>query len=284
MRKYLPKSSIFMLVLTSMLAIAILSACQGPVGPAGASGLPGNSGLPGVQGQQGVQGPQGDPGLPGFPGSPGSPGKPGLPGLPGNPGNPGNNGLDGASPEARIEPSTRHLAMDTGVTLDGSGFERYEYIVVTLDLGATTPVLATLKADDGGAFSVDIATLPSSGARTAVTLRADGSKGSAASVPVRIAKFSTPSASASASLTGGIVANGGSLTVKAAGFRSGEGVIFTIHTSDTESTILHGGANASAAGTVEKDLIVRTGAGLFTLKATGTSGTEATAAVTVVTK
>ena len=44
MRKYLPKSSILMLVLTSALAMAILVACQGPAGPAGEPGLPGNSG------------------------------------------------------------------------------------------------------------------------------------------------------------------------------------------------------------------------------------------------
>ena len=60
-RKYLPKSSTLMLVLTSALAMAILVACQGPAGPAGEPGFPGNSGLPGIQGQQGIQGAQGDP-------------------------------------------------------------------------------------------------------------------------------------------------------------------------------------------------------------------------------
>ena len=141
-RKYLPKSSILMLVLTSVLAIAILSACQGPAGAAGEPGFPGNPGIAGVQGAQGIQGAQGDPGLPGFPGNPGAPGKPGLPGLPGIQGVQGIAGQDGVSPEARIEASTRSLTMDAGVTIDGSGFRRYETIDLVFALRATTPVIA----------------------------------------------------------------------------------------------------------------------------------------------
>jgi len=304
-RKYLPKSSLLMLVLTSMLTMAILSACQGPAGPAGQSGLPGlagNPGIAGVQGVQGIQGAQGDPGLPGFPGNPGAPGKPGLPGLPGIQGIQGPAGNDGVSPEARIEASTRSLTMDAGLTVDGSGFRRYETIDIVFALRATTPVLTTIQADDAGSFSVTIPTLSSirkveTNAKTildtsVITMRAEGSDGSLASVPVRVAEASPPAAgpaaSASASLTGGTVANEGQITVLAAGFRGGEGITFIIQTGTTadgipQFTPLQSGV-ATGGGTLEKKMSIRTGAGLFTLKAIGATGTEATSAVTVTAK
>ena len=301
-RKYLPKSSILMLVLTSALAMAILVACQGPAGPAGEPGLPGNSGLPGIQGQQGIQGAQGDPGLPGLPGNPGAPGKPGLPGLAGLQGIQGPAGIDGVSPEARIEPSTRHLAMDAGLSIDGSGFRRYETVDIVFALRATTPVLTTIQADDAGSFSVTIPTLNSirkvtTNAKTiketpVITLRAEGSDGSLASIPVRVAAASPaapgPAASASASLTGGSVVNEGQITVHAAGFRGGEGITFIIQTGTTADGIpqyspLQSGV-ATGGGTLEKKMSIRTGAGLFTLKAIGATGTEATSAVTVTAK
>jgi len=285
-----------------VLAIAVLSACQGPAGAAGQPGFPGNSGISGIQGSQGIQGAQGDPGLPGFPGNPGAPGKPGLPGLPGIQGVQGIAGQDGVSPEARIEPSTRNLAMDAGVTIDGSGFRRYETIDLVFALRATTPVLATVQADDAGSFTVAIPTLSSirkvtTNAKTInqtniITLRAEGSDGSLASVPVRVAPASPaapgPAASASASLTGGTVANESQITVLAAGFRGGEGITFIIQTGTTADGIpqfspLQSGV-ATGGGTLEKKMSIRTGAGLFTLKAIGATGTVATAAVTVTAK
>ena len=305
MRKYLPKPSIFMLVLTSILTIAILSACEGPPGATGASGLPGlsgNPGISGVQGGQGIQGAQGDPGLPGFPGNPGAPGKPGLPGLPGMQGVQGISGADGVSPEARIEASTRSLTMDAGLTVDGSGFRRYETIDLVFALRATTPVIATIQADDAGSFTVNVPTLGSirkvhTNASTilstnVITLRAEGSDGSLASVPVRVVEASAPApgpaASASANLTGGTVANESQITVYASGFRGGEGITFIIQTGTTADGIsqfspLQSGV-ATGAGALEKKLSIRTGAGLFTLKAIGATGTVATSAVTVTAK
>ena len=305
MRKYLPKPSIFMLVLTSILTIAILSACEGPPGATGASGLPGlsgNPGISGVQGGQGIQGAQGDPGLPGFPGNPGAPGKPGLPGLPGIQGVQGISGADGVSPEARIEASTRSLTMDAGLTVDGSGFRRYETIDLVFALRATTPVIATIQADDAGSFTVNVPTLSSirkvhTNASTilstnVITLRAEGSDGSLASVPVRVVAASPPApgpaASASANLTGGTVANESQITVYASGFRGGEGITFIIQTGTTADGIsqfspLQSGV-ATGAGALEKKLSIRTGAGLFTLKAIGATGTVATSAVTVTAK
>ena len=291
-----------MLVLTSVLTIAILSACQGPVGSAGAPGLPGNPGISGVQGSQGIQGAQGDPGLPGFPGNPGAPGKPGLPGLPGIQGIQGIPGQDGVSPEARIEPSTRSLALDAGLTVDGSGFRRFETVDVVFALRATTPVLTTVQADDAGSFTVAIPTLSSirkviTNTKTIkqtniITLRAEGSDGSLASVPVRVADASPPApgpaATDSASLTGGTVADQGQIVVYAAGFRGSEGVTFLIQTGTTadgiaQFTTLQSGV-ASGGGTLEKKLSIRTGAGLFTLKALGATGTTATSALTVTAK
>jgi len=267
--------------------MAILSACQGPAGAAGEPGFPGNPGIAGVQGAQGIQGAQGDPG---------------LPGLPGIQGIQGPAGTDGTSPEARIEPSTRHLAMDAGLTIDGSGFRRYETVELVFALRATTPVLTSIQADDAGSFTVAIPTLSSirkvsTNASTiakteVITLRAEGSDGSLASVPVRVAEASPPAAgpaaSASASLTGGTVANEGQILVQAAGFRGGEGVTFIIQTGTTadgitQFTPLQSGV-ASGGGTLEKLISIRTGAGLFTLKAIGATGTEATSAITVTAK
>jgi hypothetical protein len=192
--------------------------------------------------------------------------------------------------------------MDAGVTIDGSGFRRYETIDLVFALRATTPVLATVQADDAGSFTVAIPTLSSirkvtTNAKTInqtniITLRAEGSDGSLASVPVRVAPASPaapgPAASASASLTGGTVANESQITVLAAGFRGGEGITFIIQTGTTADGIpqfspLQSGV-ATGGGTLEKKMSIRTGAGLFTLKAIGATGTVATAAITVTAK
>ena len=113
-----------------------------------------------------------------------------------------------------------------------------------------------------------------------------------ASVPVRVAASSPPApgpaASDSASLTGGTVADQSQIVVHAAGFRGGEGVSFLIQTGTTadgiaQFTTLQSGV-ASGGGTLEKKLSIRTGAGLFTLKALGATGTTATSALTVTAK
>jgi hypothetical protein len=75
--------------------------------------------------------------------------------------------------------------MDAGLTIDGSGFRRYETIDLVFALRATTPVIATIQADDAGSFTVNVPTLGSirkvhTNASTilstnVITLRAEGS-------------------------------------------------------------------------------------------------------------
>jgi hypothetical protein len=219
------------LVVSVIMLFVFAAACAGAAGSPGLPGESGNPGAPGNPGPSGIQGNQGDPGLPGNPGKAGNPGNPGKPGNPGAAGNPGPTGPAGnvISPGAAVIVSSQTLYLDSGVTVSGSGFGKYEPVTAQIDLGGSKPELGKTTADAAGAWSI---TVPSVGAisglsasTAAQTLLARGDDGGLATVPVTIAA-NAPVADVpfenTASISGGSAATGGTLTIHGAGFTGAE--------------------------------------------------------------
>ena len=240
-----------LVLLISMFAAFLLLACAGPAGKPGLSGQPGlpgepgAPGMPGPRGPTGGMGPQGDPGFPGFSGEPGDPG---LAGLSGVQGPVGPSGQDTATQAALRVDETVYL--DQGITVVGSGFQPWEPVVVSIDLGPPvqyydpkkgsqyflSPILGQSDSNSGGAFTMtlegplselkgvskNMTRLSEAGV---VTILAEGQDGSKASSPVTLvaetpAADETAASSVATSLTVAPVVAGGSTTVYGAGFNS----------------------------------------------------------------
>jgi len=312
MKHHLPPSGLFLASIVAILSLMLLAACQGPAGAPGKPGLPGNPGNPGATGPSGPVGSQGDPGEPGAPGNPGNPGNPGAPG---NRGAQGPIGADASAPAADIMVSKPAFYLDDTLTIAGSGFQRFEPVLVFFDLGGgKEPNLGFVDADRGGAWSISFlsvgavsrisrsaAALASAGV---VTLRADGVDGSTASTPVNILGVETPAApeplpdpGVAPSLTAGTVETGGKIEVVGAGYAPNEPVQFLAITgvgTGTRGTRIYlvgkgdvkrsgvGVGAANERGVVIATLSVRLAAGAYTLEGIGLNGSIASAALIVV--
>jgi len=273
MRKYLPPNGFGLAVIIGILSVLLLAACQGPPGAAGKAGFPGNPGNPGPQGEQGVQGVPGDPGEPGFPGNPGSPGNPGATGVTGST---GATGAAGVSPEAAMTASKPAFYLDEGLTIAGSGFRKFEPMIVYIDLGdGTEPNLGFVSANRGGAWALDIKTIGELGGvatwstaileEGVVSVKADGADGSTASIPVTVMGLTTPPApepppqpGVAPSLIGGTVALDGSITIWGAGYAANE--IVTVFAVTGVGTGVRDGKIVPGAGDPLKKGIVTRGA------------------------
>jgi hypothetical protein len=337
LKKFLPhgikKMSRLGLILVPLFVMSLIIAC----GPAGASGFAGEPGFPGAPGnvgpagEQGPKGPQGEPGLPGNPGNPGAAGKAGNPGNPGALGPRGAQGPD-VSLKANVTVDSSQLYLDGGVTVMGSGFQKYEPVQVYLEEGSNKPSLGTVDAGPGGAWTLSVSNLGAGAgvakhsaallAGGAVNLVGKGADGSQGTVPVTIAA-NAPVADVpfenTASISGGSAATGGTLTIHGAGFTGAEYVsmrwAFTEaeyaaakergckdeksiarNTSAANSTnpycydsgIKGDGVKLDAAtadrvsGAFSYTLSIGTmPAGVFTLLATGSDGSRASAAIVV---
>jgi VCBS repeat-containing protein len=219
------------LVVSVIMLFVFAAACAGAPGSAGLPGEPGNPGAPGNPGPSGVQGVQGDPGLPGNPGKPGNPGNPGKSGKPGNSGNPGPAGPagDSISPGAAVTVSSQTFYLDSGVTIHGSGFGKYEPVTANIVLASSRPVLGKATADAGGAWSIQVDSVSAvsglSVSTAAQTLLVRGDDGSLASIPVVIAAKAPVAAipfENTATITGGTGITGGTVTVYGSGFNGAE--------------------------------------------------------------
>lgn len=297
---------ITLVMLVSILSVLFLAACAGESGKPGLPGSPGAPGNPGNPGPQGPAGPGGPPGAAGLPGSPGNSGAPGLPGEPGLPGGPGPQGPAGVSPGAGVAVSNNPVYLDQGLTIWGSGFRPFEPVQIFFDLqGEPDPNLGFANANGGGAFELTLSAPLSaiSGvsrqqdvllALDAVTVNVRGADGSVGSTPVKVmAEQPSPiirppaePVTVDASLIAGCVVQGSSLTVWGAGFVPTEPVnIFIVTDSQTngapvQSTV--GSATVTSRGALRADITINADLGLYTLKAAGIRGTQATAPLVVV--
>lgn len=260
------------LVFSMILIVAV--GCQGSKGLSGLPGLPGNPGNPGEPG------PQGEPGLPGLPGNPGNPGAPGAPGSQGPAGPPG---AAAVSPGASVDVSKSTVVIGEGFSVGGSGFKAYEPVVIQAVMDATfSPIVAEVTANAAGAFHVeagDIGTKDTARVGTTATIWASGSDGSVASAPLNLAK-STKHVSPSSSLAATPAEPGGISVVYGAGFSPGEAVTVIIEGVGK----IAAGSEANDAGAFTVDVKASVDVGLYTLKAVGSGGSEASAPLLVASK
>ena len=248
-----PRRGYVLVFLMSLLSAFVLLACEGP---AGKPGLPGEPGLPGQPGAPGPSGPpgatggrgsQGDPGFTGFSGEPGDPGFPGLPGVQGPPGPPGQH----TATKAALMVSEQTMYLDQGITITGSGFNPWEPVIVTVDLGGPiesfaggwgaatfNPSLGQVDSNSGGAWtlSVDSPVMDIGGISEnrdrlleagVITILAEGQDGNKASWPVSVvAETPTGGAAgvsrASSLIVAGPVVAGEEVMVYGAGFKARE--------------------------------------------------------------
>ena len=275
------------IIVALLLSVSIfaLIACTGPQGEPGLPGLPGNPGNPGPQG------PQGDPGEPGLPGLPGEPGNPGKPGLQGPQGPQGPAGADAVSPEAALMISKGMLTTDEGFSVSGSGFQANEAILLNVgDKIIGGGAGAQGQANGTGAFYIEFASMGVSVNAGPNTVRAQGGEGSAATVPVMILDTSPDTTSVSSSLASTPISPGQDTTVYGAGFLPGEFVSVSIVGADKDSVIGGGEANSSGAfsfngrAPISADGVPVFGLGIYTLRAQGDMGSEATAPLLILAK
>jgi len=298
--KYLPQRSVLLVLLFGLLAL-MLVACEGP---AGAPGVPGNPGNPGATGPVGPQGPQGEPGLPGLPGNPGNPGPQGPVGPVGPQGPQGEQGLPGISPGASVVASANPAFLDQGLTITGGGFQRYEPVIIFLDIdGTTRPNLGFADADAGGNFSLTVAKLGDLAgvknnaakltAAKSIALTAEGSDGSLAAYPLTLIA-TTPvvvepvAPSIGTSLIVPSVAPNTDVTIIGAGFKANEFVTIRVITGvtakgDPTSKTL-GLTAANAMGAITKTVTISQAAGIYTVEAAGSEGSFTTAPMVVAAK
>ena len=247
--------------------------------PMGAQGLRGQQGLQGLRGEPGEQGSPGVQGPAGPRGTPGAPGAVGLPGPQGPPGDPA------VSPQAALMTSKSTVALDEPLAIAGSGFRPSEAITLVLVTPATKIIIgggsgSQITANGAGAFVLDVAAIGGSASEGVHTLMAEGSDGSVASQPIVIAppppEPPIPPMPGS-SLVANAVEPGGTTTFWGAGFHADETVTLTaLAASQGQDTIIIATpSNSSGAFTVNAE--IELAVGIYTVKAVGTMGSEATA-------
>ena len=280
----LPSKGIIAALLFPALVIVLL-ACTGPAGPPGLPGLPGSPGAPGNPGEPGLQGGQGPQGVSGLPGLPGNPGKPGSPGAPGVT---GPAGADAVSTQADIVLSRSVLAASESFAVWGSGFRAFEPITLyvrvesspRLILGGGSGLQAT--ANKAGAFSASFSGMGPMEATGIGAIFADGSDGSTASVAVMVVTTPVKVASPSSSLVAGVAETGGETTIWASGFKPGESAIIVAVGAASGLDRIIIGATANDFGAFTADALIPLDPGVYTLKAVGSQGSEASAPLVVV--
>jgi hypothetical protein len=299
MRKRIYSKGAILALLFSVFAIFVLIACRGATGPPGGPGATGPPGAAGVAGGAGATGAQGVPGGAGPPGPPGVPGGAGPPGRPGTAGAGAPPGEAVVSSEAAISVSKSTLAMTEPLRVAGSGFVPGESVLLALVIdGGTTHIVgggagSQVTANAAGAFSIKIDAIGGSAstqtrAQGQRTLLARGEKGSRASVPVNIVTSAVSTApSTTLSVVKGItgIEPGGEAQIFGAGFQPNEPVVIkALAALGAGRDVIVVGGQANASGAVSMKASVNLDIGVYTLMATGSSGSEATAVLVVAIK
>ena len=284
MRKIYASKGLIIALLLSISVFALL-ACTGPTGPQGSKGSTGPQGPSGSSGAAGLQGSAGDRGSQGTQGAPGSPGLTGPQGVRGLQGSAGEAGQDAVSPQARLVVDKSMLTVDEPLEVTGSGFLGNESVVLVLVVSnSIQPVIGTGSANSGGGFAVDIASIDELIPAGVYTLLARGSEGSMASAPVEISISPVPMTSPSSSLAASPVETGGETNIWGAGFMPGEAVsVYAVAALDGGDWLLVGG-EANATGAFQLVVRIRLSDGVYSLKATGDMGSEASAPLLVASK
>ena len=301
-------------VLFGLFIALVLVACTGPAGERGPEGPQGPAGPQGTEGDRGSEGPVGETGPEGPAGSSGVAGPPGVPGLPGLAGPPG---ADAAQPQTKITVNKSDLTLEESLEIWGSGFNPGESVTVLLQIDdALQRIVGDTTASPGGAFRAQFEEIGGDARTKARVLRGEvyallalGSAGSKASAPVKIVAQPTPlpeptstptptptpaptpaptptptpeptpvPPSPSTSLIAATTATGERTTMWGAGFQPNEMVTAGI----VGGPAVLVGRQANESGAVILEVTVDLAPGIYTVKATGDMGSEATAPLVVV--
>ena len=285
MRKLLSLRAISGTLLFSVVIFALV-ACQGPAGAAGAPGLPGNPGEPGFSGTPGAQGSQGEAGLPGLPGNPGNPGAPGPQGPEGP------QGEAAVSVAADVSVSKSTLSVSEEVTIYGSGFRKYEPVLLVLQLDGNLSAIiggGKVTANGAGAFAETFSGLSEDAAIAARAsgggqILAQGADGSLASTGVHIISSAPKVPSIGTSLIASSAESGGTSQIYGSGFKAGEAISIIAVAADGGDDKIVAGGQANSSGAVHIEMSVTLGDGLYTLTTVGSHGSVATAPLLVASK
>ena len=277
MRKRFRSSGLILALLFSV-SVMVLLACSG------SEGSPGPAGSTGPTGEAGPVGPQGSRGLTGPPGDPGEPGPPGAPG-PSGPGGAVGEGV--SSLEAAIVLDKSRLTLDEPLSIWGSGFKPGESVILLLLIdGVNQPIIggglgAQATANEVGGFAVTFDAIGVAATPGIMAILAQGADGSRAGAPVVIVASKVEPTSPSTSLAvDPVVPGGGATTIWGAGFKADEPLTVVVVALDGQDGIIVGG-QANEHGAVQMDVSINLEAGIYTLKAIGALGSEATAPLLV---
>ena len=307
MTKSIAPRVVALALLLAMLSAALL-ACRGDVGPegpagpvgpqgaAGRDGAPGMDGAPGTDGSQGLRGPQGLQGLTGDAGPAGPAGPQGPQGARGTPGAPGAVGPAGpqgpageaaVSPEAALMVSKSQVALQEQLSIAGSGFRPSEAVTLVLVTPSAKVIIgggsgSQVTANGAGAFLLSVDAIGGAASEGVHTLMAEGSEGSVASQPIEIVPpppDPTPEpmpVMPGSSLVANAVEVGGNTTFWGAGFHPDETVTLTALAAaqGQDRIIISTPSNSSGAFSVNAE--IELDAGVYTVKAIGSMGSEAT--------
>ena len=183
------------------------------------------------------------------------------------------------------------MTMSEPFTVTGSGFRPSESIAVQLIGESASPIVGETTANSSGAFSAsfdsvtDIASVIAGGDGDS-TLLAKGADGSLASTPVEIVS-SPRSTSPSSSLRTPPVEPAADATIIGSGFLADEFVTLVVvgaGVNGTDITLSGGGGRANSSGAFSLIATINLDEGIYTLRATGSNGSEATTALVVAEK
>ena len=235
----------------------------------------------------GSTGPQGERGEQGLPGDPGPQGEPGRSGAPGVRGPEGPSGEDAPAPEARIIVNKTRLRLNEPLEVWGSGFDPGESVTIQLEIDdPLNRIVGDTTASSSGSFRVEFDEIGGDSRTQArittgevYTLLAQGSNGSKASFPIMVVGEGVASnPSPSTSLLAEVGVKGEFSRFWGAGFEPDE--IVSIGVVNGPQVLVAGKANASGAFEVEGE--VNLNPGIYTVRAVGDMGSEATAPLVVV--
>ena len=215
-------------------------------------------------------------------------------------------GRDGVSPEARIEVSQAVLSLDEPLTIRGSGFKPGEPVAILLIIDEnlsplvgvsreearererTGSVQAQVTASSAGTFVAEFDHIgtgyePATRERALgeKAIAANGDSGSKASVPVTIVSEPQGPPSASTSLTVDPVATGSNTSIWGAGFKPNESVTISVTGAANGQDLIVADGAANDFGAFAMSATITLEPDIYTLKAVGDRGSEATAPLLV---
>jgi hypothetical protein len=178
------------------------------------------------------------------------------------------------------------VTLDEIFTVSGAGFNFAEPVTLFFIVDDKNQRnVGSVTANESGAFQIEISSLGGTSSSGVKTLLAQGADGSRASTPIVVVATSLRAAPPPvASVSIGLVGPGQEITVYGAGFIPDEFVSFTVLSASSGSDKIIAGAQANASGAIQAIVTIDLDIGVYSVKALGDQGSEATGVLAVVDK